>query len=89
MLYCSQVYHRAAVNSWSDPGVFTELNDDPEQLKAQMKQHTPESLSKQQKQLVDFSKDLPYGYIMMKRKKAMEQGQNNCGVWFYMHWKAS
>ena len=75
MLYCSQVYYRAAVNSWSDPGVFTELSDDPEQLKAQMKQHLPESLSKQQKQLVDFSKDLPYGYIMMKRKKQWNKGR--------------
>ena len=89
MLYCSQVYYRAAVNSWSDPGVFTELSDDPEQLKAQTQQHLPESLSKQQKQLVDFSKDLPYGYIMMKRKKAVEQGQNNRGIWFHMYWKAS
>ena len=55
--------------------MFTELNDDPEQLKAQMKQHLPGSLSKQQQHLVDFSKDLPCGYIVMKRKKQWNKGR--------------
>ena len=88
MTYCSQVYNQAAVNSWADPGVFTELSDSPQQLKLQMKKHLPKSFSKQQQQLVDFNKDLPYGYIMMQCKKTLEQRQNHCGVWIYMHWKA-
>ena len=75
MLYCSQVYNQAAINSWSDPGVFIELGDNPEELKQQMRHNLPQSLSKQQRQLVDFSKDLPYGYIMMKRKKQWNKGR--------------
>ena len=75
MMYCSQVYNQAAINSWADPGVFTELSDSPEQLKIQMKKNLPKSLSKQQQRLVDFSKDLPYGYIMMKRRKQRTKGR--------------
>ena len=82
MMYCSQVYNQAAVHSWADPGVFAELSDSPQQLKLQMKQHLPKSLSKQQQQqqqqqqqLVDFNKDLLYGYIMMKRKKHWNKGR--------------
>ena len=75
MMYCSQVYNQAAVNSWADPGVFTELSDSPQQLKFQMNKNLPKSLSKQQQQLVDFNKDLPYGYIMMKRKKHWTKGR--------------
>ena len=40
-----------------------------------MKNNLPKSLSKQQQQLVDFKKDLPYGYIMMKRKKQWTKGR--------------
>ena len=75
MIYCSQVYNRAAINSWADPGVFTELSESPEQLKLQMRNHIPHSISKQQQQLVDFNKDLPYGYIMIKRKKHWNKGR--------------
>ena len=75
MVYCSQQYNRAAVNSRSDPGVFTDLQESPEQLKRTMEQHIPTSLTKQQLRLVDFSKALPYGYIMMKRKKQWNKGR--------------
>ena len=75
MVYCSQLYNRAAVNSRSDPGVFTDLQESPEQLKRTMEQRIPTSLTKQQLRLVDFSKDLPYGYIMMKRKKQWNKGR--------------
>ena len=50
LLCCSQVYNRAALNSWADPGVFTELSESPEQLKFQMKHNIPRSISKQQQQ---------------------------------------
>ena len=74
-LYCSQIYNRAAVISRADPGVFTELNETPEQLKRTMEDHIPQSLSKQQRRLADFNKDLPYGNIMMKRKKQWSKGR--------------
>ena len=75
VICCSQLYNRATVNSWSDPGVFTELNENPEQLKRTVEQRIPTPLTKQQLRLVDFSKDLPYGYIMMKRKKQWNKGR--------------
>ena len=75
MLYCSQVYNRAALSSWADPRVLTELSESPEQLKFQMKHNLPRSISKQQQQLVDFNKDLPHGYIMMKRKNHWTKGR--------------
>ena len=56
------------------PGVFTELQESPQQLKLAVQKHIPASLTKQQLRLVDFSKDLPYGYIMMKHKKQWSKG---------------
>ena len=49
-LLLSSFFNQAAINSWADPGVFTELSDSPEQLKIQMKNNLPKSLSKQQQQ---------------------------------------
>ena len=77
MIYYSQVYNRAAVNSWADRGVFTELSETSEQLKRTTEQHIPISFTKQQRRLVDFDKDLPYGYIMMKRKKQWSKGRTS------------
>ena len=75
MLYCPNIYNQAAYNTWMDTSTFQCLDKTEEEMKAYMKANTPKSVSKHYGKLLDYSKPLPYGYIMMKRKKAWQKGR--------------
>ncbi|CAE7738998.1 unnamed protein product, partial [Symbiodinium necroappetens] len=74
MIYCPNVYNQAAVNTWMDKKTFL-LDKSPEDIKADMARQTPATVRKHYKKLLDYNEPIPYGYIMMKRKKQWSNGR--------------
>ncbi|CAE7602690.1 unnamed protein product, partial [Symbiodinium necroappetens] len=75
MIYCPNVYNQAAVNTWLDKKTFLLLDKSPEDIKADMERQTPAAVRKHYKKLLDYNNPIPYGYIMMKRKKQWSKGR--------------
>ncbi|CAE7328151.1 tauD, partial [Symbiodinium sp. KB8] len=71
MIYCPNVYNQAAFNTWMDKKMFLLLDKSPDNVKADMERQTPAAGRKNYKKLLDYNKPIPYGYIMMKRKKQL------------------
>ena len=61
MVYCPNIYNQAAYNRWFN--------------KQYMRKSLPQHIAKQYKKILDFTKPLPYDYIMMKRKKQWNKGR--------------
>ncbi|CAE7561495.1 unnamed protein product, partial [Symbiodinium necroappetens] len=77
MIYCPNVYNQAAFNTWMDEKTFLLLDKSPEDIKADMEKQTPTVVRKHYKKLLDYNKPIPYGYIMMKRKKQWSKGRRS------------
>ncbi|CAE7399425.1 unnamed protein product, partial [Symbiodinium microadriaticum] len=75
MIYCPNVYNQAAVNTWMDEKTFLLLDKSPQAIKEDMERQTPPAVRKHYKKLLDYNKPIPYGYIMMKRKKQWNKGR--------------
>ncbi|CAE7756865.1 unnamed protein product, partial [Symbiodinium microadriaticum] len=75
MIYCPNIYNQAAVNTWMDEKTFLLLDKTPQDVKEDMERHTPPSVRRHYKKLLDYTKPIPYGYIMMKRKKQWLKGR--------------
>ena len=75
MIYCPNVYNQAAVNTWMDKKTFLLLDKTPQDIKDDMEKQTPPSVRRHYKKLLDYNKPIPYGYIMMKRKKQWSKGR--------------
>ena len=75
MIYCLNVYNQAAFNSWMDKKTFLLLDKSPEDIKEDMERQTSPVVRKHYKKLLDYNKPIPYGYIMMKRKKQWSKGR--------------
>ncbi|CAE7666338.1 unnamed protein product [Symbiodinium sp. CCMP2592] len=71
MIYCPNIYNQAAYNTWMDKQTFRMLDADPAEIKQSMKNNTPKIVAKHYAKLLDYEKPLPYGYILMKRKKSI------------------
>ena len=69
------VYNQAAFNTWMDKKTFLLLDKSPEDIKTDMERQTPAAVRKHYKKLLDYNKPIPYGYIMMKRKKQWSKGR--------------
>ena len=69
MVYCSNLYNQAAFNTWFDKGTFAVMDEDEDTIKNNMRKNLPQHIARKYKKILDFKKPLPYGYIMMKRKK--------------------
>ncbi|CAE7453021.1 unnamed protein product [Symbiodinium sp. CCMP2592] len=69
MIYCPNIYNQAAYNTWMDKQTFRMLDADPEEIKQAMQNNTPKIVAKHYAKLLAYEKPLPYGYILMKRKK--------------------
>ena len=75
MIYCPNIYNQAAINTWMDEKTFLLLDKTPQDVKEDMERHTPPSVRRHYKKLLDYTKPIPYGYIMMKRKKQWLKGR--------------
>ncbi|CAE7316699.1 unnamed protein product [Symbiodinium sp. CCMP2592] len=75
MIYCPNIYNQAAYNTWMDKQTFRMLDADPAEIKQAMKNNTPKIVAKHYAKLLDYEKPLPYGYILMKRKKRWAKGR--------------
>ena len=75
MIYCPNIYNQAAFNTWMDKKTFLLLDKAPEDVKEDMEKQTPPSVRRHYKKLLDYTKPIPYGYIMMKRKKQWLKGR--------------
>ncbi|CAE7466326.1 unnamed protein product, partial [Symbiodinium microadriaticum] len=75
MIYCPNVYNQAAFNTWMDEKTFLLLDKTPEDIKEDMERQTPPVVRKHYKRPLDYNKPIPYGYIMMKRKKQWKKGR--------------
>ncbi|CAE7805157.1 unnamed protein product [Symbiodinium sp. CCMP2592] len=75
MIYCPNIYNQAAYNTWMDKQTFRMLDADPAEIKQAMKNNTPKIVAKHYAKLLDYAKPLPYGYILMKRKKRWAKGR--------------
>ena len=75
IVYCLNVYNQAAFNTWMDKKTFLLLDKSPEDIKEDMERQTSPVVRKHYKKLLDYNKPMPYGYIMMKRKKQWSKGR--------------
>ncbi|CAE7653106.1 unnamed protein product [Symbiodinium sp. CCMP2592] len=75
MIYCPTIYNQAAYNTWMDKQTFRILDKDPEEIKQDMQSNTPKVVAKHYAKLLAYEKPLPYGYILMKRKKRGAKGR--------------
>ncbi|CAE7585122.1 unnamed protein product [Symbiodinium sp. CCMP2592] len=75
MIYCPNIYNQAAYNTWMDKQTFRMLDADPDEIKQNMQNNTPKVVAKHYSKLLAYEKPLPYGYILMKRKKRWAKGR--------------
>ena len=58
-----------------DPKTFRMLDNSVQDIKDDMQNNIPTEVSKHYKKLLAYDKPLPYGYIMMQRKKEWSKGR--------------
>ncbi|CAE7343069.1 unnamed protein product [Symbiodinium sp. CCMP2592] len=75
MIYCPTIYNQAAYNTWMDKQTFRILDKAPEEIKQDMQHNTPKVVAKHYAKLLAYEKPLPYGYILMKKKKRWAKGR--------------
>ncbi|CAE7679264.1 unnamed protein product [Symbiodinium sp. CCMP2592] len=75
MIYCPNIYNQAAYNTWMDKQTFRMLDADPAEIKQAMQNNTPKIVAKHYTKLLAYEKPLPYGYILMRRKKRWAKGR--------------
>ena len=77
MVYCPNLYlyNQAAFNTWLDKDTFAVKDEDEDTIKKNMRKGLPQQVARKYKKILDFKKPLPYGYIMMKRKKEWNKGR--------------
>ena len=75
MVYCPNIYNQPAYNTWFDKDTFAVMDEDENTIKQTMQRSLPQHIAKKYKKILDFTKPLPYGYIMMRRKKKWSKGR--------------
>ena len=75
MVCCPNIYNNAAYNTWMGKATLHLLDKTPHQIKVEMRHNKPKQVSKHYSKLLSLDKPLPYGYIMMKRKKSWRNGR--------------
>jgi hypothetical protein len=69
MVFCPVIYHKMMVNTWLDETVFESVDHSIADSKKRIRDCAPPCVQKRYKKLVNFNQDLPYGYLLPKRKK--------------------
>ena len=72
---CPNLYTPAAFNTWFDKDTFAVMDEDEDTIKNNMRKNLPQHTARKYKKILDYKKPLPYGYIMMKRKKKWNKGR--------------
>ena len=75
MVFCPLFYYRAAMKTWSDPEVFQQLPGTAQQHQQDMLIKIPADIKQHYRWAVDLKADFPTGFVLFKRKKAVEKGR--------------
>ena len=69
MMFCPCLYYESSVRTWNAPDIFEQLEGSTEFHRQTTLQAIPAWVRKEYQWGLDTSASLPYGYVLLKRKK--------------------
>jgi hypothetical protein len=75
MMFCPCLYYESSVRTWNAPDIFEQLEGSTEFHRQTTLQAIPAWVRKEYQWGLDTSASLPYGYVLLKRKKQFLVGR--------------
>ena len=75
MMFCPCLYYESSVRTWNAPDIFEQLEGSTELHRQTTLQAIPAWVWKEYQWGLDTSASLPYGYVLLKRKKQFLVGR--------------